>query len=187
MTRNRPSLAPSRESIAVERLLCAARSPRKHRERLNVLRLALMGERSLTRLADAGDMSRTSVAGCLAAWRVGGFAKLLDCSVVARLPQRVVEAFREGLTRHQWQSVSETREWLKEEYGISVPLRALRYWMIVETAGASFTSSRPLHQEMSADAPSQRIQLPGNRAITSPVPVSLRDRVTTLAMPALVR
>lgn len=187
MTRNRsPHPTPSREAIAVERLLCAARSPRRHRERLNVLRLALMGERSLTRLADVGTMSRASVAGCLAAWRNGGFAKLLDSTAVSRLPQHVVLAFREGIKRHQWQNVTETRKWLLDQFEVSIPLRALRYWMIVETAGANFVAPAAMDNDLSADAPTRRIALPGQRALTTPLPVSRRDRLAA-TLPVTMR
>jgi hypothetical protein len=186
MTRNRSFSTPSREAIAVERLLCAARSPRRHRERLNVLRLALMGERSLTRLAEAGSMSRASVAGCLAAWRNGGFAKLLDSSMVSRLPQHVVQAFHEGINRHQWQNVTETRKWLLEKFDVSIPLRALRYWMIVETAGANFIAPAAIDNDLSADAPTRRISLPGQRGLTTPLPVSRRDRYAT-SLPVTLR
>ncbi|HSJ01798.1 MAG: helix-turn-helix domain-containing protein [Verrucomicrobium sp.] len=182
MTRNRPQLQPSREFIAVERLLCAARSPRRHRERLNVLRLALMGERSLIRLAEAGGMTRGSVAGCLAAWRNGGFAKLLDSSAIARLPRHVVEAFRDGITLHRWQSVTETRAWFLKTFDINVPLRALRYWMIVETAGASFFAPAPIATDLSIDAPTRRISLSGQRTLTTALPVNRRERLGAIPL-----
>lgn len=187
MSRYRSYLAPSREAIAVERLLCAARSPRRHKERLNVLRLALMGERSLTRLADAGGMSRAGVAGCLAAWRNGGFAKLLDSTTIARLPQPVLKALRDGIQSHQWQNVTATRKWLLDTFEVSVPLRALRYWMIVETAGASFVSPAPIENDLSADAPTRRITLAGQRNLTTPVPLGRRDRQVRTPLAAGVR
>ncbi len=133
MARPRSKLDVKRQSARVLSLWETETLPWKN-QRLNVIRLGLLGELTMKQIAHAEGISTETVRCYFKSYREGGVKALLhrdykDKDKTSRLTPEAKEQMLQGLEQGRWRTAKALWQWLTKEHGIEVKLRTIYHYL----------------------------------------------------------
>ncbi len=147
MSRSRTKII-SPDAEEVERLLRNVKHPRDQ-ERLIVARMAMIGNHTLSMMAEAVGRARSCIQKWLDQFEKGGVEALLR-RIPAKgnppaLSREVQAQVKQNLGSGEWRTAKEFRQWLKEHHGVTLSLKGCYYWL--GKSGGRLKAPRPSHHK----------------------------------------
>jgi transposase len=147
MARPRSKLDVKKQSARVLSLWETETLPWK-KQRLNVIRLGLLGELTMKQIAHAEGISTETVRCYFKSYREGGIKALLhrdykDKDKTSRLTPEAKAQMLQGLEEGRWRTAKAIWQWLTKEHGIEVKLRTIYHYLGKVRSAAQSAAPKP--------------------------------------------